>query len=247
VRGAPQNIPRTLTLPVPDWHSSPVLQQLANDTALPLASATKVDRFALPLTPTEPSPTLNLMRLPPRRGAMLLVVTMLLACDSTPSDPAPPKPPPSIATSNPDASATTAPRSASTPSATPPAPRATVASLRKAASENPGAFEGESVTRNAFFVQLAQKQFGTGEHPRHHFAQVDVALEPFVPDGSNAPDTLACYYPEWSWPPKGLNPGDPIVVTGRWSFAQLLAGGWRPGGGPLSIAGCRVERASTNQ
>lgn len=91
----------------------------------------------------------------------------------------------------------------------------------------------------------APKIYGTGEHPRHHLAQVDIALAPFVPDASDAPDTFACFYRERAWPPQDLKPGDAVVVTGRWSFAQLLPGGWRPGAGPLHVAACTVTRAST--
>jgi len=178
---------------------------------------------------------------------MLLTVTMTVACDSRSSDPAPNKPPPTIATSSTHASATATARPTSRPSVTPSPPKTTVASLRKAATDGPSAFEGKEVMLDAFFVRVAQKQFGTGEHPRNYFAKVDVALRPFAPDAPNAPDTLACYYPERSWPPQDLKPGDPIVVTGRWSFAQLLAGGWRPGGGPLHITACRVKRASSER
>jgi hypothetical protein len=99
----------------------------------------------------------------PKCTAMLLAVTTIPACESS-SEPAPNKPSAPVVTSNSRASANVAPRPASTPSATPSPAATTVAQLRKAAADDPRIFEGEEVTLDAFFVHVAQEQFGTGEH-----------------------------------------------------------------------------------
>ena len=109
-------------------------------------------------------------------------------------------------------------------------------SLRQAAARDPGAFEGKAVSLDGFYVKLTQRTFGTGEHPRHYFAVVHLALD------RGAEDLLECESPDNTWTPTGLEPGAPIRVSGKWSFDRMLAGGIAPGGGPLHIAGCRVSK-----
>ena len=113
---------------------------------------------------------------------------------------------------------------------------ASVVSLREAASRDPAAFEGTAITLDGFFASQTQTTFGTGEFPRHHFAVVHFALAP------GDEDTLSCEFRERQWPPLGLAPGDAIVASGKWSFDRVLRGGIAPGGGPLHIVGCQVER-----
>jgi hypothetical protein len=128
--------------------------------------------------------------------------------------------------------ASAAPSAAASTTAT----TASVVSLREAASRDPAAFEGTAVTLDGFFASQTQTTFGTGEFPRHHFAVVHFAL------ARGDEDTLSCEFRERQWPPLGLAPGEAIVASGKWSFDRVLRGGIAPGGGPLHIVGCRVER-----
>jgi hypothetical protein len=92
------------------------------------------------------------------------------------------------------------------------------------------------VSLNGIFVRRIQGQVGTGEHPRHYFAIVELGLV------QGEEDTLRCIMSGRVWPPPGLEPGDLIEVSGKWSFDRMLAGGFAPGGGPLHIAECKVAR-----
>jgi len=55
-------------------------------------------------------------------------------------------------------------------------------------------------------------------------------------------DTFACEMSEETWPPVGLEPGDPIAVSGVWTMDRMLAKGKAEGGGNLQIEGCKVAR-----
>jgi hypothetical protein len=99
-----------------------------------------------------------------------------------------------------------------------------------------GTFTEKCRVLEGFHAKQSLRTFGTGEHPRHHFSVVHIALS------RGCQDTFECVHPEHAWPPLGLRPGDPIVASGKWSFDRTLAGGIAAGGGPLHIVGCLVSR-----
>jgi hypothetical protein len=180
------------------------------------------------------------------RSVCILAALTRLGCRGEPA------PGPAVSTSSTAASAlassaadvaptvsasTPSPSVSAAPSAT--SPPLTVAALRAEAAADPARFRSTKVALDGHFSSRSQKRFGSGEHPIHHFAVVHVAI---VMGDS---DTIACEMSEDTWPPVGLEPGDPIAVSGVWSMDRTLLGGWAEGGGPLHIASCKVARRST--
>jgi hypothetical protein len=176
------------------------------------------------------------------RSAGLLVVLALLGCGKEPA------PGPALTTSSGAVSAT--PSLASAPSSSAGArpatsieaaasaapPQGTIAALRADAVAEPARFKNTKVALDGYFVSQSQRSYGSGEHPVHRFAVVQVAL------GKGEADSLACEMREDTWPPLGLAAGDPVAVSGLWSVDRTLLGGWAEGGGPLHIADCKVVK-----
>jgi hypothetical protein len=114
----------------------------------------------------------------------------------------------------------------------------TVVALRAEAAADPARFKGTRVALDGYYSSRSLRRFGTGEHPRYELVLVLVAL---VKGDS---DTLTCEMSSETWPPVGLEPGDPIAVSGVWSTDRMVGGGRLEGGGPLQMLDCKVARRS---
>lgn len=176
------------------------------------------------------------------RSAGLLVALALLGCGKEPL----PGPalstsstavsvPPSLA-SAPSLSAGDRPATTIEAAASAAPPPVTIASLRAEAAAEPARFKNTKVALDGYFVSQSQRSYGSGEHPIHRFAVVQVAL------GKGQADSLACEMREDTWPPLGLAAGDPVAISGLWSVDRTLLGGWAEGGGPLHVADCKVVK-----